>query len=245
VGVALAGQALFLLYVLVFYGGAALRGEPETWNRVLPKGYVPGDSAHNLLVAGHLLFTVLILVGGALQLWPALRRAKPALHRWNGRVYMVSAAVLALGGLAMVWDEIIGPKIGQRLGITLNALLILYFAARAWTAARQRLMDAHRRWALRLWLAVGGVWFFRIGLMLWILIWRAPVGFDPKTFTGPTLTALAFAQTLLPLALAEAYFRARASGRGQRATTVALWLASALTLAGIAAAYLMLWSPRL
>ena len=243
--IALLGQALFLVYVIVFYGGAAWRGQWQDWNKVLPRGFIPGDTLHNLLVGGHLLFTVLILAGGAAQLWPALRRARPAWHRWNGRLYLFSATVLALGGLAMIADGFSGPKLGQRLGIALNAVLILVCAWQAWRAARGRRVDVHRRWAIRLWLVVAGVWFFRIGLMLWIMIWQAPVGFEPKGFYGPTLTVLAFAQTLLPLTLVEAYFRAQRSGQHRVKTTLALGLACVLTLAGIAAAFLMLWSPRL
>ncbi|MFZ8531235.1 hypothetical protein ACO1NH_13755, partial [Staphylococcus aureus] len=70
--------------------------------------------------------------------------------------------------------------LGQHLGMSLNALLIVGFAILAWQAARTRDFPAHRRWALRLFLAVNGVWFFRVGLMLWLLVWRRPMGFDPK-----------------------------------------------------------------
>ncbi|QXP44925.1 hypothetical protein FM038_25960 [Shewanella eurypsychrophilus] len=63
-------------------------------------------------------------------------------------------------------------------------------------------------WAIRLFIVMGGVWFFRIGLMLWLMIHQAPVGFDPKTFEGPFLSFLGFAQYLIPLAVAQLYFAA-------------------------------------
>ena len=244
--VALLGQGVFAAYVTVFYGGATLAGDPTRWNKVMPRGHVPGDSLGNWVLGLHLLLTVAILTGGALQLLPALRRAAPRVHRWVGRSYIVSAVVMSVGGLFMVWSRGEPARLGQHLGISLNALLILLFAGLALRAAMTRRFDAHRRWALRLYLAVLGVWFFRLGLTLWLLIHRAPVGFDPETFAGPFLTALSFAQTLVPLALLELYLRAQRSPRPGVHTAAAggLALLTLVTAAGIGTAYLMLWRPH-
>lgn len=248
-GVALLGQLFFVTYVLGFYGRHAAQGRPELWNKVLPHGWVAGDVLGNAVLAGHLLFTVVILLGGALQLWPLLRRHVPALHRWNGRLYLLSALLLSVGGLVMVWTrEGVGlGGTGQRLGISLNALLIVAFAWLGWRAARTRRLDAHRRWMLRLFLVVAGVWFFRIGLMLWLIVNRGPVGFDPETFEGPFLIFLSFAQTLLPLAVLEAVLRVQACGRPalQAATAAGLALLTLATAVGIAAAGMLMWLPRI
>ena len=77
--------------------------------------------------------------------------------------------------------------------------------------------------------------------MLWLIIWQAPVGFDPKTFTGPFVYTLAFAQFLLPLAVLELYLRAR--GRSM-ALAVTLGLLSLATAGGIFGATMGLWLPR-
>jgi hypothetical protein len=244
--VALVGQGLFAAYVAAFYGGAAWRGDFERWNQVLPQGWAAGQTVTNVVLSLHLLFTVVIVLGGALQLLPALRRHAPQVHRWNGRVYVLSALLLAVGGLVLVWSRP-GGELGQHLGISLNALLIIGFAALAWRAAVARRFDEHRRWALRLWLAVAGVWFFRVGLMAWLMIHQAPVGFDPKTFTGPFLVALSFAQTLLPLAVLELTFRVRArGGAALRWAWVGVLLAlTLLTALGIVGAFMMMWAPRM
>lgn len=65
-------------------------------------------------------------------------------------------------------------------------------------AACDRRFDSHRRWALRLFLVVGGVWFFGIGLLASIVANQCPVGFNPNPFSGPFLSVLSFAQFLLP-----------------------------------------------
>ena len=72
--VAVAGQWIFVVYVVVFYGGAAIQGDWVAWNRVMPRGYVPGHPIGNLVVAIHLFLAVVILVGGPLQLIPRIRR---------------------------------------------------------------------------------------------------------------------------------------------------------------------------
>lgn len=245
--VAILGQLVLALYVAGFYGRAALAGRFEDWNKVMPNGYTPGATAMNVVLGVHLLFAIVIIVGGALQLVPAVRRIAPALHRWNGRAYMLVAATMSIGGLAMVWGRASAGDLSQHIAITGNALLILACAAFAWRHARARQFAIHRRWALRLFLVVSGVWFFRIALMLWLAVNGGPAGFDPETFSGPVLTVLAFAQYLLPLAVLELYFHIAAHGtaRARFALAGALVLATVATLAGIGAASAILWLPRL
>jgi hypothetical protein len=245
--VALAGQLLFAVYIVGFYGGHAFSGDLLAWNQVLPRGWVAGDLAGNATVAVHVLFTVVIVLGGLGQLMPAVRQRWPMLHRWNGRLFLAVAATLAITGLAMMFGRgaVGGPA--QHAALVFNAVLILAFAGLAWRTARARQFDAHRRWALRLWLVVAGVWFFRIGLAAWLLIHRAPVGFDPESFTGPLLVALAWGQTLLPLVVLEAVLRAERAGDARwRWTTAAVLLPlTLLTLLGVAGAAMMMWLPRL
>lgn len=245
--VALLGQLIFAAYVLAFYGRAAAAGEPQRWNRVLPHGWVQGDMAANLLTGLHLVFTVLIIAGAMVQLLPPLRRQAPALHRWNGRVYVFSALLMASGGLVMLATRKTVGDASQHAAIALNAVLIIVFALTAWRLAVARRIDQHRRWALRLFLAVSGVWFFRVGLMAWIVLNQGPAGFDPDKFEGPFLTFLAFAQYLVPLLLLEAYLRARDHGgaRTRLAVAGALGGATLLTAVGIAAATMIMWLPRM
>lgn len=246
-GAMVLGQLLFVAYVVAFYGGAAARGQPEAWNQVLQPGYVPGDTVGNLVLASHLLFAVAVTVGGLVQLLPQVRRTWPACHRWNGRVFLLSAIVASGGGLVMIWARDTAGDLSQHVAISLNALLILAFAGLAWRHAAARRFDVHRHWALRLFLCVSGGWFFRVGLMLWIVANQGPVGFDPKTFTGPFLTFLSFAQYLLPLGVLQLYFRAQQlrDPRGQLAMAGGLGLLTLAMGAGIAAAAAILWLPHL
>lgn len=242
-----AGQLLLAAYVLAFYGRAALQGRFEDWNTVLPNGYVPGATLMNALLGLHLALAVVIIAGGALQLLPAVRRRWLRVHRWNGRLYLAAVSLASVGGVVMVWAHAGKGDPAQHVAITINALLILVFAAFALREAVRRRFDAHRRWALRLYLAAAGVWFFRVGLMFWILANRGPAGFDPATFRGPALVVLAFAQYLVPLAVLELYFRAKAAPAAapRVAMTAALALLTIALAIGIAGATLRLWLPRI
>lgn len=245
--VAVCGQFLFAWYVAALYGGAVLRGDPARWNSVAPHAHVPGDTAGNAAFGLHMLLAVIITVGGALQLIPHVRRLAPRFHRWNGRIYVTLAAVASLTGLYMVWARGTVGDLSQHIGVSLNGVLILLFAFMAVRHARARNIPSHQRWALRLFLAVSGVWFFRVGLMFWIFVNQGPAGFNPRTFEGPFLTFLSFAQVLVPLAVLQLYLHARDSGGPavRAAMAAGLTVLTAAMALGIFAAAAIMWLPRL
>ncbi|WP_255757284.1 DUF2306 domain-containing protein [Massilia sp. erpn] len=244
---ALTGQLIFVAYIVALYGGAAVRGDLQAWNQVMSHGYVAGDRAGNLAIGAHLLLAAVTMLGGALQLIPRLRTLAPTFHRWNGRVYLTGAVVGSLSGLYMLWFRgAVGDTV-QHIGTSLNAALILLCSGMALRTALARSFAAHRRWALRLFLCVSGVWFFRIGLMFWLALNGGPAGFDPKTFSGPFLSFLAYAQYLLPLAVLELYLRCRERGNAAArfAMAAVLFASSAATAVGVTVAAMGMWLPRM
>jgi uncharacterized membrane protein len=244
---AVAGQWLFAAYVAAFYGGVALTGDLAGRNAALPRGYVEGEVFENFVVGAHLALAFVVLVCGPLQFWGTLRRRLPRVHRVNGRVYVVTAIVTSLAGVYMIATRGTVGDGSLHLATSFNALLILCFAALAWRAAVQRDFEQHRIWALRLWLAVGGVWFFRVGFMFWVAWHQGAVGFDMRTFSGPAITILAFAQTLLPLAILQLYLLAERSSHPLVRFGVAgvIGIATAVTAFGLFAAANMMWLPHL
>jgi len=243
---ALAGQLAFALYVAAFYGGQAAQGRFEAWNEVLVGGYVRGAAIGNIVLAAHLLLAVTITLGGPFQLWPWIRRRAPWLHRWNGRIYLLTAVLITLAGLYAVWTRGTAGGPLMRIGISLNGVLILLAVVPVWRKAVARRFAEHRRWALRLFLLVSGVWFFRIGLMFWILIHQAPVGIGDD-FDGPFVRFLAFACYLAPLAVLELYFRAEAlrGSAGKYLMAGLLVVLAACTAGGILGAFMGMWLPRI
>jgi len=244
--VTVAGQLMFAAYAIVLYGGAALRGDMAGWNAVMTHGHVPGDMAGNAAIGAHLLLAAVIMLSGALQLLPQVRARAPRLHRVNGRLYVAGAVIASVSGMYMLWWRGAVGDVTQHLGTTLNGLLILLFAGMAVQRARMRDLAAHRRWALRLFLAVSGVWFFRVGLMFWIAVHGGPSGFDAATFRGPFLSFLAFAQCLLPLAVLELYLRCRTRGAAAQYGVAALLAGLTVVMgAGIAVATVGMWLPQM
>jgi len=245
--VAVTGQWIFAAAVAVFYGSAAYHGDFARWNQKLPHGYVPGETLGNLAVAAHLLFAVVILVCGPLQFIQSLRTNFPRVHRWNGRAYLVTVCSTALIGAFMILNRGTVGDSSMQAGFFFDALLVLGFAAMAWKCARERDFAAHRVWALRLFLVANAVWFFRVGLMFWVTVNQGPVGFDKQSFTGPFLTFLAFAQTLLPLAVLELSLYAERQGSSVLrilAAGVLLALTGAMAFGIFVASYVS-WLPRI
>ncbi len=172
----------------------------------------------------------------------------PRIHRWNGRVYMVIAFIMSVTGLYLIWvkGRVVGGIV-QHLGTSMNALAILLCGAMALRYAMDRKIAIHRRWALRLYLAVSGVWFFRVGLLFWLIVNKGPVGFDVKTFRGPFLDFLTFAQLLVPIAVLEVYFRVqdRPGTTAKYATAAGLLVLTIAMGIGIFGATMGMWLPRL
>jgi hypothetical protein len=244
--VTLAGQWMFAAYIAVLYGGSAARGDFARWNTLMTHGHVSGAPAGNAATALHLALAALVMSSGALQLLSWVRRRAPAFHRWNGRVYLGGAVVMGVTGIYMVWWRGAAGGIVQHLGTTSNGVLLVLCAGMTLQRVLAGDVAAHRRWALRLFLCMGGVWFFRIALMFWLVVNGGPAGFDPATFTGPFLDFLSFAQTLLPLAVLEGYLRCRAGSGG--AQCVMALLLTGLTLAmgaGIGVATMGMWLPHM
>ncbi|HEX3527833.1 MAG TPA: DUF2306 domain-containing protein [Thermoanaerobaculia bacterium] len=245
--VVVVGQLLFAFTVASFYGLAALRGDLLAWNKRMPHGYVPGDGAGNLAVAIHLLSAVIIILAGTIQLIPQVRDRAPSFHRWNGRLYIVTAFTISIAGLYMMWVRGTVGDLSQHLGTSLMAVLIMLCAVMALRYALARDFKAHRRWALRLYLVVSASLFIRAGLFLSFLLNHGPFGFDPTTFTGPFLTFISFAQYLVPLAVLEIYLRTqeRAAAPGRFAMAAGLLVLTVALGVGIFAVTMGGWLPAI
>lgn len=248
VSVLVAGQGLFAAYLVAGYGRTALTGDFAAWSRLSAHGWVSADHWGNAAMLAHVAVATAVLVSGGVQLLPWIRRKAPAVHRWTGRLFLTGCAVGALSGLQLVWWRgTVGDAI-QHVAISINAALVLVCAAMTWRLARERNYSAHRVWALRTYLVAGGVFYFRILLALWLVVHQRPVGFDPKTFSGPFLSALSIGVYVIgPLMLFEIYrYAERSRFTVVRGLVSALFAATGVACAaGIAAAAMVLWLPKL
>jgi uncharacterized membrane protein len=211
--VALIGQWAFLYYIVDFFGASTLQGNFQDWtkNPFLRNAYVAGDTVGNLSFATHALLAAFMAFGGVLQLIPTIRERAIAVHRWNGRLFVITAMIASIAGLYLIWLRGDKPTvIASALPLTFNAVLIIAFGALAWRAALAGNISMHRRWALRLYLVANAQWFFRVGVFAWIIINQGPVGMT-KAADGPFDRFWVVGCYLLPLAILELYLRAKDS----------------------------------
>ena len=242
--VAAAGQWLFAYYVVVVFG---VRVAADGWAGLsqvrLMHGYVAGDTPGNIASTVHILLAIAIHGGGPLQLVPWIRKHAPTFHRWNGRALLVAAIVATLFGLYLQWARDASQGPADTGGNTVASVLMFMFAALALRHARARNFDAHRRWALRLFLVVSAVWFIRLGSYGSQLLEHA---FDIR-FAPAYYESLNAAKLLAPLGVLELYFWAQrgAGARGRIAAATALVAATVLTAVGIYGAATIKWLPAI
>jgi uncharacterized membrane protein len=247
-GVTVIGQLVFAFTVASFYGIAAVRGNSQqAWSNSITHGYVAGDKMGNFAVGAHLFSAVIVILAGTIQLIPQIRERAPFFHRWNGRLYIVTAFTISLAGLYMVWIRGSVGDLPQHLGSSLMAVLIMLCATMALRYALARDFKTHRRWALRLYLVVSASLFIRAGIFLSLFLNHGPFGFDPTTFTGPFLTFISFAQYLVPLAVLEVYLRTkdRAGVTGQLGMAAGLLVLTVALGVGVFAVTMAIWVPSI
>jgi hypothetical protein len=246
--IALLGQIFFLTYILGFYAPPTVSGHLEEWSkhRQVIHGYVVGDIIGNIQFGAHVLMAAILTFGGLAQVLPALRNRFRAFHRWNGRVFAIAALLASFGGLWLVWVRGSRLDLATGIGISLNAILIIWFVVMAWRCARQRQFAAHERWAMRAFLAVSGVWFLRVGIMAFGPITSGALGL-PSSYSMGFFPIWSFGSYLVPLAIYQLYSQAKHTGSVwfTRAVTVFMFIISGLTFVGIGGATLVMWAPVL
>jgi uncharacterized membrane protein len=111
----------------------------------------------------HIFASMIALALGPLQFSSRVRAARPALHRWLGRLYLgIGVCVGGLAGLFMAFFAFGGPV--SRIGFACLALAWLYSGFRAYRAIRARDVASHRRWMVRNF----ALTFAAVTLRLWL-----------------------------------------------------------------------------
>jgi hypothetical protein len=151
-----------------------------------------------------------------------------------------------LGGLWLTWVRQTYLSLISAAAVSLDGVLILAFTLIAWRLAARRNVVAHRRWAMRAFLAVNGVWFLRVGMMAWVLISGGGTGMN-DSLSGPADIVIQFGAYLIPLAVLEMYFRAQSSDARSTKRIVAglVVFAAGFTGIGVSGAIAFMWWPYL
>ncbi|WP_245516103.1 DUF2306 domain-containing protein [Ancylobacter aquaticus] len=238
--------AIFAAYIIVFFGGAIAGGAGERWNQALPGLYEVDAPLATLAIGAHFLAGGILLLLGPIQLIGPVRRAAPALHRWLGRLYVISAGAAGLGGLGFILGRgtIGGPLMD--VGFGLYGALMVLCAALAYSHARARRFEQHRAWAIRLFALTIGSWLYRMEYGLWFLLFGS-LG-RAADFSGWFDAVMVFFFYIPNLLVAEVAIRMGAAPRGMPANLAitALFLVSAVLIAVMTATFTArAWAPRI
>jgi uncharacterized membrane protein len=125
----------------------------------------PSFRARPLTVMAHTFFGPIALTLGLVNLLPAMRqRRRWPVHRWLGRIYLISSIVLGLAGLSLSFHAVGG--VGPRTAFALLALATLGTSIMGYRSIRARNLRPHREWMLRSYALV----FAAVTLRIWMPI---------------------------------------------------------------------------
>lgn len=158
----------------------------------------PGATFLNrqLWYLAHMAIATTILAIAPIQFVAGIRQARPQVHRWLGRVFLISSI---LAGLLAIWLGATIQYQGSRIPLALFGALWIAFSTAAWICARKRDFANHRKFAIR---------SFTIGLaFIWVRILGA---FDEQLFffidsQEARETSQEFLSFVIPLLVVEAW----------------------------------------
>jgi uncharacterized membrane protein len=103
---------------------------------------------HARLTLLHIVPGFVFVVLGPLQFVQRLRKRHTALHRWIGRIFLVSALIVGLTALGMSVETPIGGA-NEAAATILFACLFLFALVQAFRHIRRRRVALHREWVIR------------------------------------------------------------------------------------------------
>ncbi|WP_299950359.1 DUF2306 domain-containing protein [Hyphomonas sp. BRH_c22] len=239
------GQLAFVLYIAAFYYVSTFQGDFARMDSRVIHGFINGDLLGNALFLSHVLLAFWITASGPMQFIPQVRNRFRTFHRWNGRFYLTVALLTSSGALMLTY---LRPHFGSPALLFVNTadgVLIIAFGCLALRAALKRRFDDHRRWALRMFIAVSGVWFFRLGYGFYFFITAGEMP-GSHNLSGPADIAVA-STWIFALAGLEFYLLAQRRRSGAIklvAAAMAIAAAGAVLVSSYFAAH-MFWLPTL
>ena len=193
----LIAQAFFVSYLIAGYGFTVVTVGVSQWNRFNSTAYVAGDSLGNGMYAAHVLLAIVMIIGGSLQLVPAIRRNYKTFHKYNGRLFVTLACSISLAGMYLLLSR---GTVGNPLlhGLTaFSGVMVIVSSFFAIRAIRNANVTLHQRWALHLFLAANGVLFFRLFIFAWMTLFGT-LGINTADFTGPAVISVSVLSYVAP-----------------------------------------------
>jgi uncharacterized membrane protein len=196
---------LFGLFILSFYFVALFNGNSAQWNDILPGLYDERTTSATIGIGIHFAAGGIILILGCIQLLQSVRRRYPALHRWLGRLYILSCILAAVGGLTFIFVKGTIGGLVMDIGFTGYGVLMFIAAFETYRHARGGRYEQHRAWAIRLFALAIGSWLYRMDYAFW-MVFVDGIG-HTKNFQGAFDYFMDFFFYLPNLLVAEVFIR--------------------------------------
>ena len=164
---ALAGLVMFGSYIALRATGATSENFGQ-WQNLLAGRPMPNASEWiaNVGIGLHFFMGAVLVLAWPILLSAWIRAHHRAIHRWTGRVYVVSGLLAGAGGLSFVLTRgTYSPAAGIAFGIW--GVIMMTCSVMAYVNARAKRFDRHRAWAIRLFAAVLGSWLFDVEVQAW------------------------------------------------------------------------------
>ena len=117
--------------------------------------------SHSGLLLTHISFGIIALFLGPFQFWSGLRNKYISLHRWIGRIYLVSIGISAIVAIYLL--TIPERNLGFHVGVTGMAVAWLVTGSFAYISIVRKQISLHKEWVIRSYaVTFGGFMFFRI-----------------------------------------------------------------------------------
>jgi uncharacterized membrane protein len=105
-------------------------------------------ASHRALTILHIFPGLLFVALGPFQFVRTLRNRRPRLHRWMGRIFVVSGIVIGSTALIMSPQMAIGGA-NETAATMFFAIIFLFCLIKGWLSIRRRKVALHREWMIR------------------------------------------------------------------------------------------------
>ena len=160
-----------IVVLLVFVGVTSVIGRAVTMTQILldpsfvepdPTSFDGRYNAHPVLTLFHVIPGVLFMVLGPLQFVRKIRSSWIQVHRWSGRVYLLSSVVLGVAALSLTFIFPVFGSFTATVAIVFFGSLFLFSILRAYLLIRRRQVRLHREWMIRGFALGLGISTFRV-----------------------------------------------------------------------------------
>jgi hypothetical protein len=146
----------------------------------LDEHFTAKEGAILLHIVPALLFVLLV----PLQFTPSLRRRYPRLHRWTGRLLMLTGIVIGTSALWLSTRPVGG--LAEASATMFFACCFLFSLGKAWWHIRHKRIELHREWVTRMTAIALGVATTR-PIMGVFFATSTLTGLTPQQFFGPAM----------------------------------------------------------